>query len=114
MSRFPISFDKKGEMLLYECTQASKKLKVYRYFPKLLLAPALYCCLGNYYSLYSVGFSVWTLLKALFQTTLCMVLQGSSKTIDSNASTVCDKLMLMDDGMTVKMSAVTPGLHKKL
>lgn len=101
-------------MLLYESSQISKKLRVYRYVPKLLLAPVLYCCLGNFYSLYSVSFSMWTLFKGSFQTLLTIWLMGSSRTVDSNASTVCDKLMLMDDGMTIKMCAVNPKVVKKL
>ena len=69
---------------------------------------------SNYYTLYSAGFGMWCLMKGTLSMLVVTNLSQINKNISSNAGTVCDKLWLLDDGMSVKISTMQQGNIKKI
>ena len=62
VAKYPLHFDPKGDMFLYECSRKSKKLKAYQYIPRVLGLPLTYLTLTSWYGLFT-GFGLWPLGK---------------------------------------------------
>jgi hypothetical protein len=101
-SKYPLLFDKKGLMKIYECSGKSKKLKMYQHIPGLLFLPLFYFTFGNYWALFKVGVSITGIIKSLgftFMTLFTISIRGN---LAYNSKTLLEIMYLHRDGMHVK------------
>ena len=99
-------------MSLYECSGQSKKLKVYQWVPTVVMTPLVYLTFSNFYSLYSLGFGMWTLSKGILSTLGIAVCTGINGNLKYNSKTLCEQLWLCSDGMHIRVKQIN-GLKRR-